>query len=195
MKKHIFTHIPVIIFLILISVAGAAAQDPKTVTDYLLSLPTNLFEYVHPGFKYETPKPKTRAEIEKFRRSRIVIEDIKNGYIKYKQSPDIVQSAEIALFRKNSGGYLMAINRGGQYKGCDSTLNFVEYNQGKWFDVTAQYPLKLNKSEIKKAKDSIFCYELPRQGRRIRLYSKWYDEPEDTWGYFEWDGEKFIDKP
>ena len=195
MRKQLFTRMTVAILFSLMVVVSTFAQEPKTVTDYLLALPTNFFEYVHPGFKYEKTKPKTRAEIEEFRRSRMMVEDIKNGFIKYKESQDLDNWTEIALFKKQIGGYLMAINEGLQFKGCNSTLNFVEYNSGKWVDVTKQYIPKLNKYQTKKAKDSIFCYQLPRQGRRIRLYSKWYDEPEDTWGYFEWDGEKFNDKP
>lgn len=194
MRKNIFRYNTVIIILLLSVALVFAQEQPKTVTDHLLALPANLFEYVHPGFKYENPKPMTNAEMETFRRSRIVVEDIKNGYIKYKTDPNSDNWTEIALFKKKTGDYLMAINEAGKYKGCESKLNFVVYNDGKWIDVTKQYSPKLNASQRKKAKDSIFCYELPREGRAIRLYSKWYDEPEDTWGYFHWDGERFIEK-
>jgi hypothetical protein len=198
MRKRIFLKISTALFFISAIASFVAAQEtgePRTVTDHLLALPANLFEHVHPGFKYETPQPKTKAQADEFRRSRILVEDVKNGFIKYKVDPNLDNWTEIALFRKNAGGYVMAINEIGKAKGCNSRLNFVEYNNGKWIDVTKQYSPKLNASETRKAKESIFCYELPREGRTLRLYSQWYDEPAETWGYFEWNGRRFVEKP
>src|SRR4051812_38095865 len=108
MQKQTFTKILILVFFTLMSFNLTSAQQPKTVTDYLLALPANFYEFIEPGYnKYQKNKPKTQAQIEEYRRSRIVIEDIKNGYIKYKEDPNMDDWAEIALFKRNNGEYLM----------------------------------------------------------------------------------------
>ena len=177
--------------------ANALAQTtPKTVTDYLLALPPAHFQLVHPGFQYEKPQPKTKAQMDDFRRSRIAIEDIKNGFIKYTEVPadGDLDWTEIALFKKSSGGYVMAIARSVFYKGCDTTLDFLEYNGGSWFKVTKRYSPKLTPAMEKKTGGYKFCFQLPEEGRTLRAYSRWYDEPEKTVGEFEWNGERFVVK-
>lgn len=186
---------PLLGFLVAIVLsADAFAQTiPKTITEYLLALPPRYFELVHPGFQYE--KPKTKAEMDKFRRSRIVIEDVKNGYIKYVESPDESGWSELALFKKTSGGFVLAVARTVVYKGCDTTLDFLEYNKGIWSKVTTKYYPKFTRAMQKKIDNQIFCIALPREGRVLRAYSKWYDEPEEKIGAFEWDGEKLVIRP
>lgn len=183
------------ILLGLISFGVAKAQEPRTVTDHLMALPNDLFKLVDENFEYADPEPKTKTDMDKYRRSKILVEDIKNGYIEYEHNEFPTQ---IALFKKDGGGYLMAVSvrslvhaNNGQV--CSGELSFLEFNGGEWLNVTEKYAPKLNAIEAKKAKRSEYCFELPRVGRTIRLYSLWWDS-EETWGHFEWNGTKFVGK-
>lgn len=183
------------ILLGLISFGFANAQEPRTVTDHLLALPNDIFKLVDENFEYADPAPKTKAEMDKYRRSKILVEDIKNGYIEYEHNEFPTQ---IALFKKDSGGYLMGVGvrslvHADKGQVCSGDLNFLEFNGGEWVNVTEKYEPKLNAIEAKKAKRLQSCYELPREGRTLRLYSLFW-ETEDTWGHFEWNGTKFVGK-
>ncbi|MEP7074698.1 MAG: hypothetical protein ABI878_02725 [Acidobacteriota bacterium] len=173
----------------------AAAQEPKTVTDHLLALPNDLFKLVDENFEFAEPAPKTKAEMDKYRRSKILVEDIKNGYIEYDHNEFPTQ---IALFKKDGGGYLVAVSvrslvHADKGQVCSGDLNFLEYDGSSWLNVTEKYEPKLNSVEAKKAKRLLSCYELPREGRSLRLYSLFW-ETEDTWGHFEWNGTNFVEK-
>jgi len=183
------------ILLGLILFGFVKAQEPKTVTDHLMALPNDLFKLVDQMFDDDDPNLKTKSDMDKYRRSNILVEDIKNGYIEYQHAEFPTQ---IALFKKDGGGYLMAISfrslvhaEKGQV--CSGELNFVEYNDGQWTDVTRSYLPKLTAAQLNKAKRLTSCYELPREGRTLRLYHLWW-ESEETWGRFEWNGTRFVGK-
>ena len=195
MKVQIFLRFATTVLLGLLSFGSAAAQEPRTVTDHLMAVPNDLFKLVDENFEFADPAPKTKADMDKYRRSKILVEDIKNGYIEYEHNEFPTQ---IALFKKDAGGYLMAVSvrslvhaDNGQV--CAGDLAFIEYNGGEWLNVSEKYAPKLNAIEAKKAKRLLSCYELPREGRTLRLYSLFWDS-EDTWGHFEWNGTKFVGK-
>lgn len=195
MKAQLFLKYVTVVLLGLISFGVAVGQEPRTVTDHLMAVPNDLFKLVDENFEFADPAPKTKADMDKYRRSNILIEDIKNGYIEYEHNEFPTQ---IALFKKDGGGYLMAVSvrslvhaDNGQV--CSGDLAFIEYNGGEWQNVTEKYAPKLNAIEAKKAKRLLSCYELPREGRTLRLYSLFWDS-EDTWGRFEWNGTKFVGK-
>jgi hypothetical protein len=171
------------------------AQAPKTVTEHLLALPNDVFKLVDENFEYADSAPKTKADMDKYRRSRILVEDIKNGYLEYEHNEFPTQ---IVLFKKTGGGYLMAVSvrslvHADKGQVCSGQLSFLEYSGGQWLNVTEKYQPKLNAAEARKAKRLQSCFELPREGRSLRLYSLFW-ETEDTWGRFDWDGTKFVSR-
>ena len=195
MKTEIFVKCAAAFLLALITCAVADAQEPRTVTEHLLTLPNELFKLVDENVEYADPAPKTKPDMDKYRRSKIVVEDIKNGYIEYENNEFPTQ---IALFRKDGGGYLMAVSvrtlvHANKGQVCSGQLSFIEFNGTRWENVTEKYQPKLNAMEERKAKRLEYCYELPRVGRTLRLYSLFWDS-EDTWGHFEWNGSKFVGK-
>ena len=186
MKKPVFTPTVTVVFTILIMFGSTRAQQPQTVTDFYLAMPTD--DYSHPSGK----ELKGQAAITKYRKSLIKIEDIKNGYLKIEPNEEEGWS-EIALFKKTDGSYLVAHSQVGCGPACGGGILFLTYANGKWTDVTKGFSPTLTKEAT--AAESCL-YELPRTGRILTMScGNTEDDTEEAKAFhFEWNGKRFISK-
>jgi hypothetical protein len=189
MKQRVFTNLTVAVFLMLAAVA-VFAQQPKTVTDFYLALPDD--RYSHP-FGREI---KSRAEITKYRKSLITIEDIKNGYLKLENNESEGWS-EFALFKKSDGAYLFAVSEIGCGPGCSGELQLLTFKNGKWTDVSERFSPEIpTEADL----DLESYWKLPRVGKTlifVNTNESVRDESEKLIYKefkFEWDGAKFVKK-
>jgi hypothetical protein len=179
------------ILLALMLVGFGDAQNPITVTDYFLALPND---------RYSSPadrKIKNRAELIKYRKSLITIEDITNGYLKLDNN-GMEGWSEFALFRKSDGTYLFAISEISCGPGCSGELQLLTYKNGKWTDVTNQFSPKLPTTAT--SGDYEMYWKLPRVGRTLIFVNTNEDVKEEREKLvykefkFEWNGTKFVGK-
>jgi hypothetical protein len=180
--------------------------QPKTVTDYYLAMPNDLYSSTIEGKKITN-----KAALIKHRKSLIKIEDIKNGYLKLEGPWE--GWAEIALFKKTDGSYIIAQAESGCGPACDGSVKFWTYKAGKWADVTKSVfteptgkavakQFNATKGETDEAADESgmpFYYNLPRQGKIMTLACNECSEVRDGNGDFtifsyEWNGTKFVKK-
>jgi hypothetical protein len=134
--------------------AAAQSSEPKTVADFLLSVP----ERYMMGYDLRFREEMLRGE------HRGVVVDIRNGYISYDAS-DNPSGFEFAIFRKSNGRYIVAYNTiddDFDWEPKDgATLRLMSYEGGRWRDVTrVLLPVAL---------DGRLGYSLPRQGRNIEV--------------------------
>ncbi len=190
------------IFALLTFICGAATnadaqknrREPRTVVDFYLLLPA------------ERLSPLSRV---KNRESLIEIKDIANGYLRLDgaATADYWEGwAEIALFKKTGGGYVIGLVDGSCATMCYSGIEFLEYKNGKWTEVTRQVMPEITDEMIvaqfkskKRAgdedlagNDSPFVnYELPRTGKTVKLNANLAGD--DNLMLFEmtWTGAKF----
>jgi hypothetical protein len=190
---------PVILVILAISSFSSAQYNPKTVTEFYLALPTsfnivrNLDETpFRDGFFfdefYENEKTTSRAAILKHRKALIKIEDIKNGYLKL-QPKGSDGWAEIALFKKDDGNYLVALSQVECGPGCSGDLMFLLYSRGTWTNVTKHvFPPGPSSNDG--------YFKLPRAGTAIELVCG--DAGNETClngkiiSEFHWNREKFT---
>lgn len=187
------------LFLLVIfqSFTGAqtnAANAARTVTDFYLQLPMIMVN-----------DSATAAE----RRARIEIEDAANGYLKLKPGAeqDAREYTEIALFKKTSGGYVVAVNSLGCAENCLSTVRFLERRADRWIDVgsrvyriapetdLAQYRAKKTAAHRDYADENGFWTrtDLPREGRTVRVkYTGEGAAKEFELFSATWNGERFA---
>lgn len=174
--------------------AGSAAQTPKTVTDHFLAFP-----YTDLVTNAEGKEFTTKGDIEKFRRSLIKIEDVKNGYLRLEGGWE--GWGEFALFKKADGSYLIAkaIVECGPV--CMGTLAFYELKDGNWNDVTGSFFQAPDNDEVtaaaKKAKladtSPNMYYALPRKGTQITMKcSMCRGNGDATLFTYTWRSPKFI---
>lgn len=200
MKKVILLMAVVLLF------ASLTNAQPKTVTDYFLAMPNNVYSTTIEGNKI-TGKP----ALTKHRKSLIKIEDIKNGYLRIERTWE--GWAEIVLFKKTDGSYIIAQAENGCGPACEGFVKFWTYNAGKWTDITKTVFTEPSGKSIAKqfnaTKDAndeaadetgmSFYYSLPREGRIMRIVcnecSQVADGTEDfTIFSYEWNGTKFVKK-
>lgn len=105
------------------------SQQPKNVTDFYRAMPTDIY-----STDFEDNKITGKAALAKPRKSLIKIEDVKNGYLKFEGAWE--GWAEIALFEKKDGSYLIAHAESGCGPPCAGFIKFFTYRSGKWTDVT-----------------------------------------------------------
>ncbi len=190
--------------LVLMFAALAFAQ-PKTVTDYFLAMPNDVYSSGLDG-----TKAKGKAAITKLRKSLIKIEDIKNGYLKLEGTWE--GWAEIALFKKTDGSYIIAQAENGCGPACDGFVKFWTYNAGKWSDITKSVFTDIDSKQAAKlfnakkpaedeavTDDLPFYYLLPREGKTLKLAcnecSQQIGGAEDfVFLEYEWNGTKFVKK-
>lgn len=188
----------------------AFAQQPKTVTDYFLAMPDS---EEFPYYRNETTINKNA--LIKFRKSLIKTEDIKNGYLKLGGNWE--GFAEIALFKKTDGNYLIAEMRADCDPVCEGFLRFFTYDRAKWQDVTHEYlpeygeiVTEFNKKRPKgtlaknvAGDDTIgfeFLYHLPQTGRTIKVScamcipSQKNSEDKFYFAEYLWNGKKLVKK-
>lgn len=124
------------------------------------------------------------------RRYLIEIEDMPNGYMRLKGENWSERWAEIALFKKSSGGYVVGIAHTECAPTCDTFLSFVERQSGAWVNVTERVYPAMNQSE------ELRVYQLPRVGRVITVKrSGRFQQKTKTLAQFTWSGAQFIQAP
>jgi hypothetical protein len=183
--------------LVLILAVGVPGQtQPKTVTEFYLALPAGVggIEGTQaseiPGFEndfffYANERNESRASILKYRKSLIKIEDIKNGYLRL-ESNEWKGWAEIALFKKVDGSYVVAISQVACEQDCSGGVIFATYKSGHWKNMTKQvFP-----------RSSQGYYRLPRIGTSIVLICGDKSDKSCRFGEelaeFQWNKEKFV---
>lgn len=136
--------------------ANAQTNQPKTVRDFFNLLPQKYFTL-------EGCQPSSDKNCNKARReyidSFLEIEDTANGY--WKSGCDGAQSClTMALFKRPNAAYIVALKKEFE-SGTDNY--FLEYRNGKWFDISAQVVPSFSKNNI---------YELPRTGTTVGVFAK-----------------------
>src|SRR5688572_7113815 len=125
--KNIF----IILFLLVFSIFTFAQTPPKTVTDFYLRLPGDFFSTTLEG-----KSVKGNTALDKFRRSIIKTQDIRNGYLKLEGYSE--GWGEVAIFKKRNGTYIVGAADSVCGPACEGTLKFLTYQNGKWTDVTEE---------------------------------------------------------
>lgn len=172
-----------------------AATEPRTVLDFYKLLPS---KYLNVPKGVKTRKP------------RLDVTDIANGYLSFVAPSygdgdgawESWASAEVVLFKKNSGGYVVGVAQTETVTVSNTNLRFLEYNAGAWRDVTKKVspPItekmilaalrRADPEEFKNLLDNspmFVTYDLPRVGRSI--VAKW--DGNATLFKLNWNGERF----
>lgn len=186
MKKVTYLLVAIVAF------STFAFAQPKTVSDYYLAMPSNLYNFT---------QIKDKAALTKYRKKNIKIEDIKNGYLRI-ESIDFEGRGEVALFKKNDGSYIVGQTLVGCGPICGGGVDFWTYKAGKWTNVTKQVfdfsEADLNKlfaSRNVEENDRTAFFELPREGKTMTLKCDDCDPNGDgVLAKFEWNGSKFVKK-
>jgi hypothetical protein len=168
------------------------------VTEFYLALPGGIYgiegtqDSDIPGFEndfffYANERNESRAAIRRYRRSLIKIEDLKNGYLRL-ESNEWKGWAEVALFKKADGSYLVAISQVTCEPWCRGGLVFATYKSGHWKDATKQvFPGSSQQHGY---------YKLPRVGTSIVLICGDKSSKNCLFGVelaeFQWNKEKFV---
>jgi hypothetical protein len=136
--------------------ADAQTEQPKTVRDFFYLLPQKYFEIGCCGVYAEPDSEKAHAKyLETFLR----VEDTANGYLQ--GGCEGGQACiEMVLFKKPDGNYLVGV---GTYNTMTEHNYFLEYRNGKWFDVSAKVIPQFGKNKL---------YSLPRSGTKIEVFAK-----------------------
>lgn len=158
--KKIFLTLAFVLSILPPSIIAQTTQ-PKTVRDFFNLLPQKYFTLE--GCEPKTDKNCNQARKE-YIQNYLEIEDTANGY--WKSGCDGGQSClDIALFKRPNGTYVVAVHT--IYE-TDEINYFLEYKNGKWFDISAQVVPNFSKKNI---------YELPQKGTTIVVYKKKFPEP------------------
>lgn len=187
----------VLLTAVFVLLAGSAAAQVRTVTDYFLAMPADVY-----STDIEGKKITGKAALEKFRRSLIKIEDIRNGYLRLEGPWE--GWAEIALFKKKDGSYIIGHAESGCGPTCSGFLKFYRYSAGKWTEITAQVidlPDETEAARIFKEKGmdtsesgTEHYYRLPRVGTTVRMACNMCAETAEgdfILREYKWDGRRF----
>lgn len=190
-----------ILIFTMLGFSGIFAQTPpKSVTDFYFALPADVYSMDISGNKISG-----KTALINFRKSLIKIEDVKNGYLKLEGTWE--GWAEIALFKKRDGSYIVAQAETGCGPACDGFIKFFTYNNGKWTDITASVFPTPNEVQIKdiflkknidlEENGTTHYYRLPRTGTTVKMacnVCKEGDGEDFVLQEFLWNGEKFTVK-
>jgi len=163
-----------ILLAILVLSATASMAQLKTITDYLLAMPNAAYSRDASGAVI-----KGKAKADAYRRSLIKIEDVKNGYLRLEGPWE--GWAEIALFRKSGGGYIVGHAESGCGPACSGSVKFWSVNGSKWTNITKSVFKELSAGDAARlfnrkkaaevdaatARGFAFYYLLPRNGRTV----------------------------
>ncbi|MFT3744609.1 MAG: hypothetical protein QM785_10000 [Pyrinomonadaceae bacterium] len=191
-------------FIVLILSATASMAQLKTVTDYFLAMPADLYSTDINGDKVTS-----KTALSAHRRSLIKIEDIKNGYLRLEGSWE--GWADISLFKRTNGSYLVTQAEIDCGPACTGFVKFWSVTNGKWSDVTKSVFTELKDAEAAKlfnsrkakgdevatANDFSFYYLLPREGTTIKAAcNECTQDGDDDFVFAEWswNGTKFTRK-
>jgi hypothetical protein len=180
---------------LLLLAVGTNAQV-RTVTEYFLAFPNDKYVTEADGRMITD-----RKELAEFRRSLIKVEDIRNGYLRLEGAWE--GWAEIALFKKKDGKYLVGQAETGCGPVCTGGLTFYEYTDGRWTDVTedvfpfpGEYEIRKAFAAKRVASDGSsldYFYRLPRVGTTVRMYCNLCSKNDADVPLmdFRWNGAKF----
>jgi hypothetical protein len=159
MKKYFFTatlNFFVLAFCLFSYGVQAQTKQPKTVRDFFTLLPQKYFTLE--GCFRERDRNCEQARKEYLERFTDV-EDIANGY--FKGGCDGAQSCiEMALFKRPEGTYIVGVSTANE---AMNDFYFLEYKNGKWFDVSKQVVPQFSKKNM---------YEFPRYGTTVKVFAK-----------------------
>jgi len=142
--------------------AESQTAQPRTVRDFFNLLPQKYF--LLEGCESQKDKNCDKARRE-YVKNYLEVEDTANGF--WKSGCDGAQSClQMALFKRPDKTYIVAVQTLNE---SDETNYFLEYKNGKWFDISAQVIPEFSDKNI---------YELPRQGTTIEVFKKDFPEPE-----------------
>lgn len=170
---------------------------PRTVTEFYLALPESMSEiagmdrsdplYFESGFIFGSRSHRSVAARNKYLRSLIRVEDIRNGYLKLKGPWE--GWAEVALFRNADRSYIVCVSQVGCGPSCEGEIIFLTLDNRRWTNVTASvFPFDPN--------SAIGYFKLPRTGARIDLICG--DESDETCKLgtrlrsYRWDRKTFM---
>ena len=144
------------------TVESSQTKQPRTVRDFFNLLPQNYFPL-------ESCEPAEDKNCERARRdyvkSYLEVEDTANGY--WKSSCDGAQRClRMALFKRHDNTYVVGVHT---LHEADETNYFLEYRDGRWFDISAKIVPEFSERNI---------YELPRYGTTVKVFKKNFPEPE-----------------
>jgi len=186
------------ILLMDIFIFALAQTQPITVTGFYLALPgsingiegtqdSDISGFENDFLFYANERNESRDAIRKYRKSVIKIEDIKNGYLRL-ESNDWKGWAEVAIFKKTDGSYVVAISQVVCAASCRGGVIFATYRSGHWKNVTKQvFPHSQQREGY---------YQLPREGTSIVLICGDKSSKSCVFGgelaEFQWNKEKFV---
>jgi hypothetical protein len=194
----------ILLIVFVLAVCANAFAQPKTVTDFYLAMPNDVY-----STNIEGKKITNKAALIKYRKSLIKVEDLKNGYLRLEGAWE--GWAEIALFKRKDGSYLIAETSVGCGPVCDGGVKFSTYQNAKWTDVTKQFAPKITNQmtfegfrknggvneEVNSGEDlQFYYYLLPRIGRTLQIACNECSGEADDFVLleYEWNGEKFVQK-
>ena len=168
--------------------AFAQTKQPKTVRDFFNLLPREYFEIGCCGVHDEPDSEKAHT---KYLETFLEVDDPANGYLEARGEAG-QGSIKMALFKKTSGTYIIGVETANEMYEHNY---FLEYRNGKWFDVTLKVVPQFRKNKF---------YSLPRYGTKIEVFAKKVIEKisADQFIYemgaklydLVWSGEKFTIK-
>ncbi|MCY7347704.1 MAG: hypothetical protein LH614_15985 [Pyrinomonadaceae bacterium] len=143
-------------FSILGVAADAQTKQPRTVREFFNLLPQKYFTL-------EGCQPSKDKNCERARREYIEtfleVEDAANGF--WKSGCDGAQSClTMALFKRPNQTYVVAVQT--EFE-MGSENYFLEYKNGKWFDISSQIIPQFSKNNF---------YELPQKGTTVGVFKK-----------------------
>jgi hypothetical protein len=170
-----------IVAILVLSTAGLSqAKPPKTVRDYFMLLPEKYF-----GFDCCMNLPLAKQKVEYLKRY-LDVEDTANGYMS--GNSDAAQEGfKMALFKRPNGSYLIGFYTHGE-GGIEETpwCVFLEYNNGKWTDVSRR--------EIPNYSPQRYEYDLPRIGTTVTVSKKVEEGDQPKLYDLDWKDGKFVKK-
>jgi len=185
---------------------SVAARQRSTASTTVRSQPRTVLDY----YRLLSAAHLNVPEGVKTRKPVVAKTDIANGYLLLEPPPysegdggwESWANAEVVLFKKRAGGYVVGVAQTETVTVSTTILKFLEYDAGKWRDVTnAVMPeitermiraalLRAAPAEAKELRDDdmmLVTYSLPRVGRSIIA----------QWDYnaklfkLNWNGERF----
>lgn len=134
----------------------ASNMQPKTVRDFFMLLPEEYF--LLEGCEPAKDKDCRKAKLD-YLKTFAEIEDTANGYLK--GGCDGAQSClEMAIFKRPDGKYIVSLRVSQEMM---DSFYFLNYENGKWTDVSTQVIPQFSKKNI---------YELPRNGTTVKVFAK-----------------------
>jgi hypothetical protein len=140
--------------------AVAQNKQPKTVRDYFNLLPQKYFEIGCCGVDTD---PDSVEAHTKYLETFVRVEDTANGYLEGGCEGG-QECIKMALFKRQDGTYIVGVET---YTTMTEHNYFLEYRNGRWYDISAKVIPQYSKNKI---------YILPRYGTKIEVFAKKFVE-------------------